>query len=186
MPYNRYSIFLCLGFSVLLHLQAVVLFMVDSGKKTSSLLVAVEYRPRSEVSEPRDLSKINKDFPKKFASHTHSFNTKYKSRPALIDGDIGNSELPEVLGTDLGIEARYPRLSRVLGEQGKITVEFSAHSNSQPETLKVLSSSGYSRLDQSAMDATRDALLKGLLADPLKDRQSLRVTFIFRLLDEKH
>lgn len=95
---------------------------------------------------------------------------KQTSSPALQAVRDGAPEPASVLGTDLGIEVVYPRLSRELGETGQVLVEIS---KSEP---RLYSSSGFSRLDEAAISAIRQAITSGLLK-----QTELKVTFIFKL-----
>ncbi len=81
-----------------------------------------------------------------------------------------------VLGSDIGIHASYPRLSRVMGEKGTVQI------NIENGSVSVSESSGFPRLDESALSATRGALKSGLLAENLR-KGDLQVRFIFRFVE---
>lgn len=83
-------------------------------------------------------------------------------------------------GSDFGIKTNYPRISRILKESGHVIVEFNL--NESPP-IKIIESSHYERLDRSALDSAQDALDSGLIAQALKDKQSIRIIFIFKLND---
>lgn len=51
---------------------------------------------------------------------------------------------------------RYPPVSRRLGEQGRVLLRVQVSSGGDPTTVLVHQSSGYSRLDEAAVDAVRD------------------------------
>lgn len=87
-----------------------------------------------------------------------------------------------VMGSDLGIVAVYPRMSRTLGEVGTVLVEVSQVANVMNSKIKV--SSGFSRLDDSALRATQSALAQGLLDAHLKEKSKIQVSFIFRLVED--
>jgi TonB family protein len=82
-----------------------------------------------------------------------------------------------ILGSSLGIQVEYPRLSRLLGEQGSVVVEVAQDQNAP----HVFSSSGFPRLDQAAVEATKKAKQSGMLAAEKQD--PLRLRFVFQLTD---
>ncbi len=119
--------------------------------------------------------------------------TGFAKEPQAPDNQVTNSSSVEasgdsregftVLGKDLGIVAIYPRMSRVLGESGKVLVEVTQ--GDLHFLPRVVLSSGFPRLDESALSATQSAIGSGLLSAYLKDRNSIQVSFIFRLVKNK-
>ncbi len=102
-------------------------------------------------------------------------------------GENQNSGLEDsltVVGADLGIHARYPRLSRVLGEKGTVLVEIQKDMAGTVRSPTITVSSGFARLDQSALSATQEALNRGLLSGYLESRNQMQINFIFKLLTE--
>lgn len=95
-------------------------------------------------------------------------------------GVAATSDSATVLGSSLGIDASYPRLSRVLRETG-VTILSVHRESSGSATIRVANSSGSARLDQSALSATQDAFDRGLLTESLTEHETLRLSFIFRL-----
>ncbi|MCB0392038.1 MAG: TonB family protein [Bdellovibrionales bacterium] len=85
-----------------------------------------------------------------------------------------------IYGKSLGIVANYPRLSRTLGEVGKVLVQIKYFSD-KPMTFKVIESSGYSRLDQSAVLAAREAAKNENLIKYLLTKNQIELAFEFRL-----
>ena len=47
----------------------------------------------------------------------------------------------------------YPRMSKRLGEQGRVVVKVLIGEDGQPQKAELLTSSGFERLDKSAMEA---------------------------------
>lgn len=86
-----------------------------------------------------------------------------------------------VLGADLGIQASYPRLSRILGEKGRVLVEIKKDVSGAIGLPTVSASSGYLRLDQAALLAARGALKSGLLSRYLETQDQMQISFIFKL-----
>jgi|GEM_PF-5234732 len=92
----------------------------------------------------------------------------------------------------LGIKVIYPRLSRILIEEGVVNISVSTNSFGKIKKLTVLSSSGYPRLDKSATEALTHALthdlthtlavtLKNNAQLPLKPNGQFNILFIFKL-----
>lgn len=79
-----------------------------------------------------------------------------------------NSE--PIHGSDVGIEVTYPKLSRILGEEGRVLVKIEG---SGP---KLISTSGHERLDKAVLDTIRTVQSTNT---KLATGQSL--AFIFRL-----
>lgn len=63
----------------------------------------------------------------------------------------------ETAGTALGIRPHYPKLSRMMGEEGTVTIEAS------PSGATVVESSGFGRLDEAALAAVTHALEEKIL-----------------------
>ncbi|MEO5667664.1 MAG: hypothetical protein ABIR96_06380 [Bdellovibrionota bacterium] len=83
-------------------------------------------------------------------------------------------------GSQIGIRASYPRLSRVLHESGRVVIEIQdlrAHPRA-----RVLSSSGYERLDNSALNAIQEALKLGRLEVDRSNASAVqKISFLFKL-----
>jgi TonB family protein len=84
-----------------------------------------------------------------------------------------------ILGSDIGINAQYPKLSRMMKESGQVLIE--VIQNNETSTVRVLESSGFPRLDESALSATRSALENGRLTTYFKNQNRMQISFIFRL-----
>lgn len=72
----------------------------------------------------------------------------------------------------LGVSAWYPRLSRLLREEGRVLLEIGAD-----RTPRVLESSGFERLDRAASAALARALAEGTV----DAERAPRIAFIFSL-----
>jgi TonB family protein len=103
-----------------------------------------------------------------------------ESSPSNIESTPTTDGTTDVLGEDLGVHPRYPRLSRILGEVGTVKIIF-PKLNSEPQQVRVAQSSGYARLDNAALEASRKALAEGLFATHAWAGDTIRVTFVFRL-----
>lgn len=98
------------------------------------------------------------------------------SSDATRQGDDGSFVIS---GHEAGIRVSYPRLSRTLGEEGKVVV---ALQRSEELITPVLdASSGYERLDQAALLAVKSALQEGRVPQEILAHHKVKMSFIFRL-----
>lgn len=95
------------------------------------------------------------------------------SAPAAIP--VAEASSVPLTSTALGIKALYPRLSRILAEEGVVTISVSANATGTKK-ITVLSSSGFLRLDRSAIEALKT---NGSLH--LKPNTQLKISFNFKL-----
>jgi len=106
---------------------------------------------------------------------------KSKSLPDWSAGSKNQNDNPTaLLGSEIGIHVTYPRISRALKEQGQVLIGVEHNSSLQ---AKVAQSSGFVRLDESALSATQQALKSGLLTDLFVEREKLQIRFIFKLTE---
>lgn len=157
---------LALLFSFSLHLALALLFTYSSAERFPLTLLAVEFKKGSV--EPKRLVKKNHVMKKAALSSSPS-----AFDPVEATSSSQLSAAP-VLGSSLGIQVEYPRLSRVLNEQGEVVVEVS-----DGKAVKVFSSSGHARLDEAAMRATRGALEDGVVSS--ENPLPLRIRYMFSL-----
>lgn len=159
--------------SLLLHGLVFLIFLFsDSYKEITPIEVQINYRHsfgKSKISTHATLaqhqeSKANSSPP------TNSSNTPKSTDEAIT-----------ISGTDHGIRAHYPRLSRVLGESGPVQIALSRNIQGSLEKPTIASSSGFPRLDQAALHSVQEALNRGLLAAQLDSQKSIRINFIFKL-----
>lgn len=111
--------------------------------------------------------------------------SRAESSPAAV-APTGTGNEGEIFGEDLGIVAQYPRLSRLLGESGRVQIGLSRDGDGKWGNAEVRRSSGFSRLDEAALSATRAALLKGLAHDLKVRDENPQITFVFRLKDDTY
>lgn len=81
---------------------------------------------------------------------------------------------------DLGIKITYPRLSRLLKEEGKVILLFKKNSFGHEEPLVLLKSSGFRRLDRAALEALTQYKSSPLFLN-LSPNSELKVSFTFQL-----
>lgn len=87
-------------------------------------------------------------------------------------GDVGVGK--EEIGQEIQIEVEYPKISRRLGEEGRVTLSFSVSDDGEIKDVKVIHSSGFSRLDEAAIQA----LSKHIFSGPVNPTE---VTIHFKL-----
>lgn len=117
------------------------------------------------------------------------FKTPTSKSPAVVPAPNptpsaeSNTDSASVLGSDLGINVVYPRLSRVLKEFGSVIVGVQKNPDGSLSSPTILSSSGFQRLDTAATEAVIKAVAKGELKAAATDKSQLKITFIFKLTD---
>ena len=84
--------------------------------------------------------------------------------------------------TDL-LKPKYPRYSRIHGEEGTVVLSVEAHANGRPENIQVVSSSGYRRLDSAAVKALEKATFIPGRIDGKTIALKKRIAFRFDLSD---
>ncbi len=147
----RSIVFRTLIFSVLLHAGLVIFLWNDKGSGDSTVSINVQYQGGDGGA------------------------SEAVKRPSNKVGAAGSRTGVGVSGESLGLHAVYPKLSRVLGESGLVRIEI------KDDQALINTSSGFKRLDESALASINDALKSGALKQALAGRDSLLINFIFRL-----
>jgi protein TonB len=75
----------------------------------------------------------------------------------------------------------YPRDSRRRGEQGTVVLDVEVSADGHVESVAIVSSSGYPRLDEAAALAIREAQFTPALLDGRAVGGTVRVPYRFRL-----
>lgn len=163
-PPTAVAFFLSFGIHALL---VGILFSPSVFRQSASYL-AVEIRKAAiHANQKPPAKKVN----------LQSIPLPQKNRVSLVNEVSGGTdEISSVLGSALGIQVEYPRLSRILNEQGEVIVEVSPNQPAQ-----ISSSSGHVRLDEAALVATRDAAQSGRLT---LGKEALKIRYVFRLTEE--
>ena len=159
--------------SIFIHCLLVTSLNIFVPDKNSNLRIEVQFQQSKGGSNSQQIFKTRSE-PAIKTPESAEFGSNDQS-DASETGSNGRARTT-ILGSDLGIHAQYPRLSRVMGEQGTVEI------NVQDEEVSVLQSSGFARLDSSAMKATTDAIKNGLLAENLRSG-NLQIRFIFRFVE---
>lgn len=144
--------------SLLLHGLLLFYPLSNSPKKLSA-----KFKKGTVVTSVILKSKIKK-IKKKVKKKVVKKNSSKKSLPAKIKEEVvEETTTNEVVGVNVGsvIEFRpvpkYPKISRIRGEVGKVGVSVSIDQKGIVETAKVVVSSGYERLDKAAKEASLKA-----------------------------
>lgn len=164
----RSVVFRTLIISVLLHAGLVLFLWNDKVSGDSAVTINVQYQG-SDGGTSEAVKRPNKTEVPLEATKTIS------SAAAGSNGVDGPRADAEVSGESLGLHAVYPKLSRVLGESGQVQI---AVKNNQ---AFIAISSGFKRLDESALASTNSALKSGVLGSAYAGPDSLLINFIFRL-----
>lgn len=101
-----------------------------------------------------------------------------------VDGSLlekGVSSPAELAGS---CRPEYPRLSRRLGEEGTVTLEAEIGPDGSARQIRVVRSSGYKRLDRSALKAMEHASFHPAIRSGRQVESSEEFAFTFRLEGE--
>lgn len=159
---------LAVALSILFH--AVIGFWLWSNSTNSRVVlqaidpaeVHLEDKPPRAKTAP-----LAKEFLKSFSE-----NVPDRASEAWGEQSIPVSA-PLVRATDSGLRVPYPRLSRLMGEEGRTLIEIGSN-----RTARISLSSGFARLDEAALESVRSALEDGRLALAERPRS---IEFIFKL-----
>ncbi|MEW5839278.1 MAG: energy transducer TonB [Pseudomonadota bacterium] len=81
--------------------------------------------------------------------------------PATVSSPVADPAAEDaykaLLRNRVDAHKQYPRLSRRMGEEGRVVVEFSVSASGEVSGLRIKSGSGSERLDEAALQAVRDA-----------------------------
>lgn len=80
-------------------------------------------------------------------------------------------------------EPRYPRVSRKRNEEGKIILSVEVYENGESGKIKVINSSGFSRLDRAAVKALEQAVFIPAKIDGKPIISIKQIAFVFKLED---
>ena len=84
--------------------------------------------------------------------------------------------IQNISSQDLGIKVKYPRLSRMLSEEGRVIVLVHTDERGHIHKMSVSTSSGFARLDEAALDSVSSA------RTPNYDKNSrIKISFLFKL-----
>jgi protein TonB len=81
-----------------------------------------------------------------------------------------------VASSDIGLKAKYPRLSRMLAEEGRVIVLVHTNERGFVKKMSVAASSGFSRLDEAALDAVSNSR-----AVSYDKNSRIKISFLFKL-----
>lgn len=88
-------------------------------------------------------------------------------------------------GNDSGVVMpAYPRESREKGEEGRVVVSVAIHADGTLGDIKVVESSGYSRLDEAALEAVRHSTFIPATRFGMPVDSTKKIAFTFRLKEE--
>ncbi|MFQ5441714.1 MAG: energy transducer TonB [Thermodesulfobacteriota bacterium] len=101
-----------------------------------------------------------------------------KGPAAGMGGGMGPGGSITIIGLDA---PKYPRYSRIRGEEGTVIIQVNLRGGGSPESVLVARSSGYARLDRAALKAARGA--EFAIPGRVRGRAVLskRIAFTFKL-----
>lgn len=97
-------------------------------------------------------------------------------KTALVTGPKSPPPAKILASRDLGINPQYPKLSRMLSEEGKVIVQIKTDGAGHISSVDLLSGSGYSRLDQAALSALSLYQTRAFTPNSI-----MKISFLFRL-----
>ncbi|MCF7847850.1 MAG: energy transducer TonB [Kiritimatiellales bacterium] len=101
------------------------------------------------------------------------------------DGSVGNEQGVSTDAETNGIfKPPYPRLSRRLGEQGTITISIEVLPDGKAGKISVIRSSGFSRLDNAALQAIGKTTFVPATRLGKKIASTMTLSYTFRLTDD--
>ncbi|MGZ3692047.1 MAG: energy transducer TonB [Pseudobdellovibrio sp.] len=95
--------------------------------------------------------------------------------PVKSGGDLARTK-PTYDTLALGIQVSYPRLSRVFEEQGQVILNILKSPSNQIEKIAIEKSSGFSRLDEAALEAAKHHDFSNIKIDG-----EFKISFVFKL-----
>ncbi|MDO9541674.1 MAG: energy transducer TonB [Kiritimatiellia bacterium] len=145
----------------------------------------------SEENNPANLSIASRDIrADKLAaapSPGHVINTKHRvkgGKPALfLAGDTRTKGIAGGLAANSGVHPYYPLGARLRGEEGTVKVEICVGANGCVLNCAVIKSSGFSALDDAAVDAVKRTQFVSAKALSIQKESKTILTFQFDLID---
>lgn len=160
-------------FALVLHVGAIFL-LSRPGKNPSEATYTVRAGVINvEIQEPIPARKIIAP-----GSSSEKAETKVDAAPvAAATADAGSSSAEATL--DGNIQVEYPSLSRKLGEEGETSLELSINERGEVSEVKIVKSSGYERLDESAKKLLERAHFHAPLREgkPVPSVKTLKLKF---------
>jgi len=101
------------------------------------------------------------------------------------DGDHPRKDIEQPADIRGLTKPQYPLESRRLGEQGTVVVLVDVGADGKPHAVSIVESSGYSRLDEAALHATKEATYIPATRAGRPVASQLHIAFTFRLTDAK-
>ncbi|MFH1652969.1 MAG: energy transducer TonB [Pseudomonadota bacterium] len=119
----------------------------------------------------------------KYRARVVSNRSVRRLRPKGGDGDTKLKGVVNARAIGI-VRPKYPRASRVNGEEGSVTLSVLITEDGEGKNVEVIKSSGFARLDNAAIDALKKATFTPAqhLGIPVSTKKSL--TFVFRLDDQ--
>lgn len=179
-----------LFFSILIHsIIGVVIFSTLKIKKYDWVFLTLFNKGKGGTQTPtRSVSPASPRFQRK--ANEGPVEGKVAVGPAKAGaGSLsanGNSPEP-VEGTDPGgkviarIEPKYPRFSRILGEEGEVFVQVRISEKGEVTAVTLEKSSGFPRLDRAALEAAK--LGKFQLRVEISEPISKKLKVVFKIRD---
>lgn len=112
-----------------------------------------EIKPEIEEIAPAEQAMPEVQFEEPIAPPTEVALPPSDTAIAATPAESGGA--PRQLKTTSRVEPTYPATSRRMGEEGTVRLRVLVNERGRPEKVNVANSSGFSRLDQAAIDAVK-------------------------------
>ena len=101
--------------------------------------------------------------------------TAAQGKPVAAPAALTVAPIQNISSQDLGIKVKYPRLSRMLSEEGRVIVLVQTDENGHIHKMSVSNSSGFARLDEAALESVSNSRTQ-------YDKDSrIKISFLFKL-----
>ena len=142
-------------------------------------------RSRDMQEQPEE-KKVEKSFESldsnQLASYSGPAVDKFKPTSPPLEG-TGVNEVPVEAIVQKLHKPFYPRYSRIHGEEGRVVIRVTVSRDGKLESYKVIKSTGYPRLDKSAIKAIKKSRFAPALQGGRRVSSEKSIAFIFRLDD---
>jgi TonB family protein len=115
----------------------------------NSISISVKAKKSTKKKELKQVAK--KSNRPKIKEHKKDNRT---SSPELARGEMGTNNQAKLIGS---LNPEFPHLSKIYEEEGKVSLEAHIEPSGSVSQVKLLKSTGYQRLDSSAINALKKA-----------------------------
>lgn len=185
---TRMQFFIFILISLFLHILTFIFINEKFSLNKNTNVIEIQLLQKEKniratsVNPISDYEKVTpySDAPKEI-SKTINHNDLVTTKVA-VDADVPevfsatSTNQPIYSPATLGIHIFYPRLSRVFKEQGQVILNIRKNARNQIEKIEIEKSSGYLRLDDAAVESTKNHNFANS-----KIQNEFKISFVFKL-----